>query len=256
MLAVLVVIGIVAGFSQNSARNQGRSDALTLIVRSIISPGSGAIDSLVQVATDKLGAWNEGPRLKLEVERLKRYETAAKMYGSRIEGVERQLQELRKSVQAPNFGREKIWIRITGYFPYENRVTVNRGREDGIAPGMPLVNSDGLLGLVQTVDQSTSQVLLACSPTVKFGGMVLNKAQVFGIVKGQTPVRLVLDVLESGDVDPGDLVYTSGFSTKIPQGVQVGTVVEVIPDQSDGTRRILVSPSARVGTKLEAYILK
>ena len=86
--------------------------------------------------------------------------------------------------------------------------------------------------------------------------MVQRFPEVLGLMKGQTPTRLVLDVLDNGVAEVGDPVVTSGLSSRIPRGIPVGTVAEVVPDPSYGTRRVFVSPSAQIGSSLEVSIFK
>jgi rod shape-determining protein MreC len=97
---------------------------------------------------------------------------------------------------------------------------------------------------------------MICSKDVKFGGMVQSDPEVVGIIKGQTPTRLVLDIIDNGKVEPGDPVVTSGYSDRIPRGITIGIVAEVVFDPSLGTRRVFVAPAARIGSALEVTVIK
>ena len=209
--------------------------------------------------TNLTGLWvsmGKSKESQQELERLRRLESAARLYAQTVDSYQRELAQLRKLSGLPNFGRQKLFGRIVGYFPYENRFTLSIGSGQGVGVGMPVVSADGLLGIIQTVEKDTSQALMLCSPAVKFGGMVQRYPEVLGLMKGQTPTRLVLDVLDNGIVEVGDAVVTSGLSQRIPRGIPVGTVAEVVPDPSYGTKRVFVSPSAHMGSALEVTVLR
>jgi cell shape-determining protein MreC len=49
---------------------------------------------------------------------------------------------------------------------------------------------------------------------------------------------------------------TSGLSDRIPRGIPVGVVAEVVYDPSLGTRRVFVAPAAQIGPTLEVTVVK
>ncbi|MBS1723753.1 MAG: rod shape-determining protein MreC [Armatimonadetes bacterium] len=241
---------------QNRARNQGHSDPVTVIVRSMTSPASRALDDFGIAWNGAVTNLFQGAAVKRELARLRQLEAAVSQYEDTVQNLEKEVSSLRALQSMPNFGRKRIGARITGYFPYANRATLSVGSKDGIVAGMPVVCAQGLLGIVQTVDADTSQFYSVTSPHVIYGGRVDAQVPVPGLVKGQTPTRLVLDVWDNGNVKVGDPVVTSGYGDRIPAGIPVGTVVEVVPDPSYGTRRIYVAPSAQFGPILEVWVLK
>lgn len=255
-LLVLFVLAILAGRFQNAARDKGHADPFTAGVRAAAAPGVKFTDDTNVRLRGFFGALASSEARQVELDRLRQFESAAKIYGQTVEGLRRDMDQLRKLHDLPNFGRSKVGARVIGYFPFENRFTLSAGTTKGVAVGMAVVSPQGLLGLVQTADKDTCQAYMTCSPTVTFGGMVQRYPEVLGLVKGQTPTRLVLDVLDNGMVEVGDPVVTSGLSPRIPRGIPVGTVAEVVPDPSYGTKRVFVSPAASIGPTLEVWILK
>lgn len=254
MLLLAVSLGL--GQLQNRAREAGETDALTRVARAMVASGSATIDNTSRYLEDKSAALSQGSQLRAEIERLRQVEAAASLYNQAIAGLQRELDQLRALHQLPNYGRKKVMARIIGSFPIQNRMTLSVGSKHGVGKGMPVVTAQGLIGLVQNVDKETCQVLLACSPAIKFGAMVDRSPEVPGLMKGQTPSRMVLDVLDNGVVEVGDSVVTSGLSELIPRGIQVGIVAEVVPDPSYGTRRVFVAPAAQIGPSLEVAVLK
>jgi len=197
-----------------------------------------------------------GPALQRELRRLRDLESAAKLYGDTVAVQEQTISSLRALQSFPDAGRTRVPAQIIAYFAYQNQVTVSAGRDQGVTKGLPVVSAQGLLGIVQAVETDRSQVLLLTSPAVKIGAMVFRDPPVAGFLKGQSPVRLTLDLLDTNKVAVGDPVVTSGFSEKIPRGLAVGRVVQVVTDENYGIRRVSVAPAVQVGKALDVWVLK
>lgn len=251
-----MALAVILGQVQNRSRNDGSTDFVSRAARAVVSPGVVGLDGATQGLRAQISSLAGAPRLAEELRRLKQVEAASAVYSQTIESKDRELEQLRALVGLPNYGRQRTSARVIGYFPFENRATISVGSSKGVKKGMPVVCGQGLLGLIQTVDLGSSQVLLVCSPYVKFGGMVQRVPEVPGLMKGQTPNRLILDVLDNKKVEVGDPVVTSGLSERIPRGIPVGTVAEVVPDPNYGTNRIFVSPTAQIGPSMEVFVLK
>ena len=252
----LLVLAVLLGQVQTRARTHGTIDVVSSTLQKLTIPGIAALNNVEHQTDLFFRSVSNGPRDLAELKRLKQLEQSFKMYGQTVEGLQNQIDQLRKLSSMPNFGRVRIPGRIVGYFPYENRLTLSVGDIQGVKVGMPVVGAAGLIGIVQTVEKDKCQVLTVTSPMVRFGAMVQRDMGVAGIMKGQTPTRLVLDVLDTGNIEVGDPVITSGFSSRIPRGIPVGDVAEVVPDPNYGTRRVFVAPSSQIGPTVEVWILK
>ncbi len=179
-----------------------------------------------------------------------------KTYVQTVESLRRELAQLRTVTGLPNPGAKRVSARIIGYFAYEDRVTLSAGAAQGVKVGMPVISADGLLAVVQTVEPDRAQALTVTSPAVRFGGLVLRDDGVAGLMKGQTSTRLILDVLEEGKIQVGDAVVTSGFSSRFPRGIPIGTVAEVVADPNFGTRRVFVAPAVNIAATLDVWVLE
>jgi len=181
-----------------------------------------------------------------------------------MEGYEResvlltdQVDRLRRTVGLPNYGRKRVFAEVIGFFDYDNRLTIGVGADKGIAPGMPVVSSTGLVGLVQTVDKKRSQVQLISSPTLKIGVMIEGSDAVVGLLRGENASRLIWEVIdENAPLKVGDYVCTSGYGEMIPRGIRVGRVVEIMKDTEYGATRVFVVPSVKLIGVQEVLVLK
>lgn len=256
MLALLLVAGIGLGQLQNRARRAGAQDAATAFVQSSFAAPAGKIREIARANGARWAEITDSAGLSHEIERLREVERAAGAYFDRLRYLESEVRRLEAVGGIQTAGRTPVAARIVGLNPYAHRITIGVGSSSGIEPGMPVLSGEGLLALVETVGKHDSQALLLTSAASKFGGTTTGPKPVAGLVRGYTPGRLLIELLQEGEVTPGQEVVTSGFSAAIPRGLLVGTVLEVSTDPGLGVRQAVLLPAARVGNALQVVVLK
>ena len=245
------------GQVQNRARDDHRSDILTTSIQAVVNPGASATVWTITAAGDLWAGVSDARSMRKEIERLRAMEMAFRRYQESVDLLGERLSSLQAMHDLPtDSGRQKVFARVVGNFPLQNRITLDRGSRHGLVERMPVLSADGLVGWIETVDANRSQVLLISSPALNIAAKVLADPLVHGIVRGETADRLVLEALEPNEVHAGELVVTSGFSETIPEGIPIGVVVDSHEDLQFGTRRILILPHVRAGTFNEVYALK
>lgn len=123
-------------------------------------------------------------------------------------------------------------------------VTIDAGRDDGIARDMTVVNGDGLVGRVTTVGPSTSTILLANDPDFTVGTRMEHSGELgFATGQGDRPLRVQL-LNGKARVKKGDRMVTFGSRADKPfvPGVPVGEIVRVDRSTGDLTRTVHVRP--------------
>jgi rod shape-determining protein MreC len=138
-----------------------------------------------------------------------------------------------------------------------NSLTVNAGSDDGVKQGMPLMNSDGLIGQVIITARGHSQVLPYSNSLFRVSARVQG-SRAYGIVTwtGRTDNELVLQyVPQTIPVEVGQLVETSGFSNLYPPGIPIGEVVRIEPGQGVETQTIYLRAYADLFTLSEAFVV-
>ncbi len=152
---------------------------------------------------------------------------------------------------------KSIVAKVVGYQPYEQIITLPVGRKKGVSEGNPVVNADGLVGVVSTVSDNYSQVLLINSPRIKIGAMIKRDMPIAGILTSESPGCLVLEY--QNDLAPlkvDDLVVTSGYSEKIPKDIPIGKVYDIEIDTEFGSRKTKVFPFLKLGKFQYVGVLK
>ncbi|MCK9378692.1 MAG: rod shape-determining protein MreC [Candidatus Moranbacteria bacterium] len=109
-----------------------------------------------------------------------------------------------------------------------NWIMIDKGSNDGIAEGMPVVVSGrNLVGYIKNAYAGTSQVMLLSNPESSINAQAgSNEAK--GIVKGEHGLGLILDdVLQTDRINVGDEVTTSGIGADMPRGLLIGKINDV-----------------------------
>jgi rod shape-determining protein MreC len=113
---------------------------------------------------------------------------------------------------------------------FQQQVLIAAGSSSGIRFEDPVVNADGLIGLVTHVAHDTAQVTLLTDPTVKVPSIDLATRATGVVGAGQGRGTLILDrVSKSQVIHPDDLIVTQGWrfgklTSLYPRGIPVGVV--------------------------------
>jgi len=255
---VLLIVGVILGRIQNEARNAGRTDFVSNTLRGVVAPlANGLASGADGISNVGASIASVGP-LRAENRALADRAQAAALYEERLDYVERELDHLHKLLSLPEYpGKTKVFASITGFFPGENRITLNVGKDKGLKPGMPVVAGVGLLGVVQTVDARTAQALLVSSPQLRIGAIVNRTPAPAGLIRGESASKMILEIVDTtATIEAGDLVTTSGHSELIPGGIPIGRVAEKNMMPEFGSVRCQVFPFVQIGDVRDVAVLR
>src|SRR5688500_13458778 len=136
---------------------------------------------------------------------------------------------------------------------------INRGSLDGVKLNMPVVSNGGLIGRVTAVGPLTAQFDLITRDKSGVGGIVgeVGSSNVLGVVAGSSKRDLVemKYVAGSADVQPGQVVYTTGQDGIYPAGLKIGEIVEVRSGSATVPHQIFIRPSAGIKSIKEVGVL-
>jgi len=126
--------------------------------------------------------------------------------------------------------------------PFLHYVIINAGSNDGILRGMPVVTGQGLVGRVDAVIADAARVQLITDPASSVNVRLQNaevEASLIGSVTGDVTLNLIP---QDTNVEPGDLVLTSGLGGGYPPDLIVGQVVNVRSRDYDLFQQATVQP--------------
>jgi rod shape-determining protein MreC len=111
--------------------------------------------------------------------------------------------------------------------PFMQYVFINRGSDDGLRRGMPVVNQQGLVGRIAAVTARAARVQLITDPGVSINIRFLA-TDAEAILTGSITGDILLDLIpQDVAVQPGDLVLTSGLGGSYPPNILIGQVSTV-----------------------------
>jgi len=121
----------------------------------------------------------------------------------------------------------KVVNNTTNFF--KNYITINKGSDEGIEPGMAAISSVGAVGKVKSVSTHYS-VLISLLNVDEQVSSVIKRTQNFGTVQwdgGDARYANLLYIPRHVTPLAGDTIVTSGYNAVFPGGILVGIVREV-----------------------------
>jgi rod shape-determining protein MreC len=109
--------------------------------------------------------------------------------------------------------------------PFLHYIIINRGSNDDIRRGMPVVTNQGLVGRIDAVIADAARVQLITDPGSSVNVYLQNadtNAVLYGSVTGDVSLDLIS---QNATIDSGDLILTSGLGGGYPADLIIGQVV-------------------------------
>ncbi len=127
--------------------------------------------------------------------------------------------------------------------PFMHYVIIDRGSDDGLRKGMPVVNQQGLVGNIAAVTAGAARVQLINDPGSNIN-VVLQQSDVDAVLSGQLTGEIQLGgISQNAIVQPGDLVLTSGLGGNYPANIVIGQVLTVRNEASSLFQTASVQPA-------------
>jgi rod shape-determining protein MreC len=126
--------------------------------------------------------------------------------------------------------------------PFFKYVIINRGSDDGLRRGMPVVTQQGLVGRVAAVTADAVRVQLITDPASNIN-VKLEPSRAQAVIRGAVSGEISLAMIpQSAPVEIGDLILTSGLGGNYPTNILVGQVTGVRRRETDLFQSASVQP--------------
>ena len=131
--------------------------------------------------------------------------------------------------------------------PYTHQIVINKGANDGVYEGQPVLDEQGIVGQIQHVGTTSSRVILIVDVTHGVPVRISrNGIRLIASGSGQVDRLTHNHVPHSADIRSGDLLVTSGLGGKYPEGYPVSRVTIVTQDESRPFARVYSQPVAQI----------
>jgi rod shape-determining protein MreC len=140
----------------------------------------------------------------------------------------------------------------------QNFLTIDKGRLDGIQPGMAVISSAGIVGKVMSCTDNLSLVVSVLHTSNSVSAK-LKRSGELGYIKWagyQSEVADLMDVSKYKKVVKGDTVVTSDYNAVFPPNIPIGIVAKVGVEKDDTFHDIKVMLFTQFSTLKYVYVIK
>jgi rod shape-determining protein MreC len=126
-----------------------------------------------------------------------------------------------------------------------NYLTIHRGSAEGVRPNMGVIGPQGVVGTVVNASDNFATVMSLLHYHSSVIAKLKNGGE-RGVIKwdGLSPLFVTMrDIPKSARVAKGDTILTSETSAKFPANTMVGTVYEIVEDNSTNFYMLKIRPS-------------
>lgn len=136
-----------------------------------------------------------------------------------------------------------------------NTVTLDAGEREGVRPMMPLVTGNGLAGKVLAAADHYAVAQILFNKDLRVSAKI-ERSRVDGIIRWEGGSRLLLtNVAKTLDVQEGDVVITSEYSSMFPPGIRIGVVLSARPLEGSLFQSVEVAPAVDFSRLEEAFVV-
>ena len=109
--------------------------------------------------------------------------------------------------------------------PLLSTITIDLGRNDGVAKNDPVITNNGLVGKIIVAGKISSICQLLTDANFRVSAQVRN-SEIIGFLRDVQGSYAVMDINGSADIAVGDSIITSSYGDIYPNGISIGTVVD------------------------------
>lgn len=145
-------------------------------------------------------------------------------------------------------------ILYNGRDPYSRKVVIDKGSQNGVRAGSPVVDEAGVLGQVTRAHALASEVTLLTDKDQAIPVQVVrNGLRAIAFGAGSSGMLELRYMASNAEIQNGDRLVTSGIDGTYPPGIPVATVSRIERDAAYAFARIVCQPAA--GVESGRYVL-
>ncbi|MBO1002594.1 rod shape-determining protein MreC [Pseudogracilibacillus auburnensis] len=255
LLIGIILLVVLVGYSLTSrdklsAPEKFLMDSVGWMQNLIHQPVTFFVDTFHSF-DDIKNTYNENKILR---EKLAEYKTL--IY--EVQEMEKENEELRKTLDIVDSPRdfEPVLANVISRSPerWLEQITINRGTKHGVRKNMAVMTVDGMIGKVTSESNLTStvQLITGFDQLNRISAKISREDSdnIFGLIEGYDKEKeaLIFRIIEQSDKDlkEDELVVSSNMGGLFPDGLPIGTIKEINPDQYGLTKIAYVEPAANM----------
>ncbi|MFH1320401.1 MAG: rod shape-determining protein MreC [Bacteroidota bacterium] len=138
-----------------------------------------------------------------------------------------------------------------------NYLTLNKGKNQGVQPGMGVISGNGIVGIVKDVSDRYSSVLSVLNKNARISAKIKKNGYFGSVIWDGADFQIVtlLDIPKHVKINKGDTIITSGYSSIFPDGILIGTIIDFIIEPGGNSHTISVKLSTDFSRLSYVYIV-
>ena len=151
----------------------------------------------------------------------------------------RRLFDLQQKMQQPLIAAQVVGKDPSPWF---QSILLDKGGGEGVEKGWPVINPDGVVGIVVEVTTHYCKVMLITDPNSAVDALI-QESRARGIIKGGASGSCLLNyVLRKYSVSVGDVVVSSGMDGVFPKGLPIGEIAAIVKQEAGIFQDVTVTP--------------
>lgn len=208
----------------------------SMLVRAV-APITGGVSSLGEAALGFVRSFFRIGTLSRAVRILEEENARLRSSTARLHSLEEENARLREQLQLlPRARYQLVSADVVGRSTdgISETFIINRGTNDGLQSGMPVIVSGGIVvGSVRSVQTHTASVALLTDSSFRAAGETLG-TRAEGLVHGVRGIEIVMDTIpRTSEVRVGDSVVTTGTDGLFPPHLLLGTIHAVSAPENE-----------------------
>jgi rod shape-determining protein MreC len=254
---------MLIGFLVYAVIYGGLSSGPEVVLKSITQPFSSVANNVTDWVENQIDMLINADKYKEENELLKKQ--LSDMYGQvkDVDDLREENDQLRKIIDIKQDNKDfklapPCNIILRNASDVFKGFTVDRGLNDGIKIGDPVLTDIGLVGTVTDVTPAFSEVTTILSTGVhigvttvsgNIGGIIENN-----LIQAEDQKCLMSYIEKNSGIKVGDVVMTSGGSV-FPAGIIVGEIVEIYDDSNGLSLHAVIKPSVDLTGITDCFVI-
>jgi rod shape-determining protein MreC len=255
-----LLVAVIASVALLAIENQShRLDPLRAGLSFLVDPLKYLVDLPSSLIAQTSNSVNSYAELKEENKRLREEQFIDQTKLLKFAALEKENIRLRALLENSfKLGEQVLVAELLSIkmVPFEHIVLVNKGTRFGVHPQQPVLDANGVVGQVVRALPLSSEIMLITDPNHAIPVQV-NRNGLLTIAVGSGQLnRLVLPYLpNNADIEPGDLLITSGLGGTFPHGYPVAVVDEFTRQPNKSFANITATPKALLDRNRELLIV-
>jgi rod shape-determining protein MreC len=245
LLILLIVVLLLMLLGRYTRAGQNIENKLSIIewpFQKMVAVPSSALKSLI-------GDLQSHDSLIQQNKMLQRDNFMLRTQVQRLTSIEDQNKELRSLLMSSQQVDGKVrvaHILAVDLHPSLLQMVVDAGSHAKAFKNQPVLDAFGVMGQLVTIQPKVSRVLLLTDPKSAIPVKdVRSGVRAVAVGAGHDQLQLI-NVIDTADIKPGDLMVTSGLGLQFPFGYPVGSVQKVIHTPQQNFAKITLKPSAHL----------